>query len=274
MKGILVLTIGSALAAAQVGYATTPAPGQHFDCSDGGDSSCAADDTGCVSNTANHLKCSSKIGKALAKAVKGVITCHGKQATMRFKGSSENGAGTSEENCEDNPGNSAKSKLDDTLTKLAASGICDPAQLTDAALEESVLFGTGPTSLDGQNGQVFCDSTSGAMIGDDDSGWVANNADNLKCELTVGKMVAKFVAYASKCHDKMNKLFFKAVDFDEEFCEDGIGLAKFNQQRDKLALLAICPPCLDSASIDALGASVESQVETANQLVYPCNLGP
>jgi len=59
---------------------------------------------GCVSNQKGHLGCSSKIGKAFAKAVKSVITCHSKQATMRFKGSSENGAGTSEENCEENPG--------------------------------------------------------------------------------------------------------------------------------------------------------------------------
>jgi hypothetical protein len=280
MKGMLTVAIGATLVFARIGLATPPGPGQHFDCTDGGDSSCATDDTGCVSNQKGHLGCSSKIGKAFAKAVKSVITCHSKQATMRFKGSSENGAGTAEENCEENPGNSAKGKLDGALTKLAASGICDPVQLSNAAAEEAVLFGAGPGSLDGQNGDVFCDSASGALIGDDDSGSVPNSADNLKCSITVGKMVAKLVAFAAKCHDKMNKSFFKAVDFDEELCEEtnpvshAGALDKYNQQRDKLATLGICPPCLDSTHLDALSASVLGQVETANQLVYPCNLFP
>ena len=113
MKGMLTVAIAATLVFARIGLATPPGPGQHFDCTDGGTSSCAADDTGCVSNQKGHLGCSSKIGKAFAKAVKSVITCHSKQATMRFKGSSENGAGTSEENCEENPGNSAKGKLED-----------------------------------------------------------------------------------------------------------------------------------------------------------------
>ena len=280
MKGTLTVAIGAVLVVARMGLATPPGPGQHFDCSDGGTSSCASDDSGCVSSTPSHLKCSSAIGKAFAKAVKSTISCHAKQATMRFKGSSENGAGTSEENCEDNPGNSAKGKLDAMLTKLASSGICDPTQIADAALEESALFDPGPTSLDAQNGDVFCDSASSALIGDDDAGSVPNSANNLKCAVTVGKMIARVVAAVAKCDDKMNKSFFKVRDFDEETCEttDPVSHAgafdKYNQQRDKLAGLGICPPCLDSAHLDALGASVLSQVETANSLIYPCNLGP
>src|SRR5262249_46409481 len=160
------------------------------------------------------------IEKAFAKAIKSVIVCHSKQATMRFKGASENGAGTSEENCEGNPGNSAQGKLDGTLAKLTSTtGLCDPQQLANAAAEEGGLFGTGPGSLDSQNGDVYCDSTSGSMIGDDDAGWVANDANGLKCEITVGKMVAKLVDFVGKCHDKMNKSFFKALDFDEDACE-------------------------------------------------------
>ena len=34
--------------------------------------------------------------------------------------------------------------------------------------------------------------------------------------VTVGKMLSKLVAFVVKCHDKMDKSFFKAVDFDEE----------------------------------------------------------
>jgi hypothetical protein len=277
MKAYLAIAIGYLVFSARVGLATPPSPGQQFNCSDGGDTSCAADDSGCVSNTSGHLKCSSAIGKAFAKAVGSTIKCHAK---MRFKGSSENGAGTSEENCEENPGNSAKGKLDSTLAKLTASGLCDPAQLSGAAAEEAVLFGNGANSLDGQNDDVFCDSASGALIGDDDPGWVPNDADNLKCALTVGKMLSKLASSAIKCHDKMNKAFFKAKDFDEELCEElnptssAGALDKYNHQRDKLATLGICPACLGTAQLDALAVSALGQVDTANVLVYPCNLTP
>jgi hypothetical protein len=279
MRSVLIVVFGSALAVARVGLAAPPGMGQHFDCSDGGTSSCANDDTGCVSNTAAHLKCSSKIAKSFAKAVGSVIKCHIKQVQMRFQGASITGAGTSEENCEENPGNSAKSKLDKALTDLATSGLCDPAQLSDAALEESVLFGTGPGSLDGQNGDVYCDTTSGAFIGDDDTGHVPNGDNGLKCALTVDKAVIKLVGAVIKCHDKMNKSFFKAADFDEEACEvtnafHTAAVDKYNKVRDKLGVLGICPTCLSSAGIDAIGANALSQLETANQLAYPCNLGP
>src|SRR5262249_41480559 len=129
---------------------------------------------------------------------------------MRFKGASIQGAGQSEENCENNPGNSAQGKLDATLAKLAP--LCDPAQLAAAGVEEGVLFGAGPSSLDSQNGDVYCDSASMAMIGDDDAGFVPNGANSFKCEVTVDKAVIKLVASAIKCHDKMNKSFFKGVD--------------------------------------------------------------
>jgi hypothetical protein len=194
---------------------------------------------------------------------------------MRFKGASVTGAGNSEENCEENPGNSAKGKLDVALGKLSSSGICDPAQLANAGLEESVIFGSSALSLDGQNDQVFCDSTSGAMIGDDDAGWVPNSAANLKCALTVDKMVSKLAVFAIKCHDKMNHAFFKGLDFDEESCEEtnashAGALDKYNQQRDKLAALAICPSCLNSAALDALSTSILSQIDAGNTVATPC----
>src|SRR5262245_59855047 len=278
MMRIVATVAGATLLGVTLAWATPPGPGQPFDCSAGGTTSCATDDTGCVSNTFNHFKCSSKIGKAFAKAVNGVISCHAKQATMRFQGSSINGAGTSEENSEENPGNSAKGKLDAALAKLTASGLCDTIQLANAATEEAILFGASPLSLDGQNAMAYCDSSSAALIGDDDSGFVPNDANMLKCEVTVAKAVGKLVAAAIKCHDKMNLSFFKGVDFDEEGCEETIpfksALAKFNKVRDKLAGLAICPSCQDTASLDAEAASALSQLDTANAIAYPCGLAP
>ena len=53
-----------------VALATPPGSGQHFDCSDGGTSSCATDDTGCVPDSKDHLKCSDSLSKAFATAIK------------------------------------------------------------------------------------------------------------------------------------------------------------------------------------------------------------
>jgi hypothetical protein len=278
MKRVFALAIGGIFLSAGAGLATPPGPGQHFDCSDGGTTSCATDDTGCVSGTKAQLKCSSKIGKAFAKARVDAAKCHIKQATMRFKGSSESGAGTSEENCELNPGKSAKGRLDKTLTRLTDAGICEPLQLANAAAQEAVLFGAGPGSFDGQNGNIYCDATSGVLIGDDDPGWVAADVDMLKCETAVAKALYKLVKAAIKCHNKMGSSFFKGNDFDEEACEmtnpisTRGALDKFNNKRDKLALLGICPPCLDSATLDTLAANAIADLDTGNESTYPCGL--
>jgi hypothetical protein len=280
MRSTFAISIGTVLFVARASMAVPPGPGQPFDCSGGGTTSCASDDTGCVSDTADHAKCASAIGKAFAKAVGTVIKCHGKQATARFKGTDAATAAAAEEACEETSPSSAKVKLDAALAKLSSSGKCSATQLSNAGLEESVIFGSSPLSLDGQNNQVFCDSTSGLLIGDDDTGSVPNSADNLKCALTVGKMVSKLVASTIKCHDKMNKAFFKGLDFDEESCEEtnsvshAGALDRFNQQRDKLAALSICPPCLDSSALDTLAANALAQVDAANAIGYPCNLGP
>jgi len=278
MNRVVVSAIGGIFFTAGVALATPPGPGQHFDCTDGGDTSCATDDTGCVSNTKANLKCSTKIGKAFAKARVSAMKCHIDQAEARFQGTSENGAGTSEENCERNPGNSAKGKLDKALADLADGGTCAPVLLTNAALEEDEIFGAGPDSLDAKNVEIYCDSSSGVLIGDDDTGWVAATEDMRKCETTVAKALSHLVKSVIKCHDKMDSKFFNGKDFDEETCEMVVppstkgALAKFNKKRDQLALLGICPACLDSTTLDAMAAEAINELDTENGSTYPCGL--
>ncbi|HLK11940.1 MAG TPA: hypothetical protein VKW76_11205 [Candidatus Binatia bacterium] len=253
---------------------TAPGPGEAFDCSTGGTTSCATDDTGCVSNTKNHAKCSSAIGKAIGKAVGAVIKCHSKQAQALFKGADETQTNQAEEICEQG----AKAQLDQAITKLTGLNICDPIQLTNEATEESVLFGV----LDSQNSSTYCDSASEALIGDDDTGWVPSSANSLKCEQTVGKNIAKLVAAVLKCHDKLNGSDFKGKDFDEESCEmtnpsQKGALDKYNQQVTKLLGLNICPPCMannNGQGMNDLAANALSQLDGSNSILYPCNLGP
>jgi hypothetical protein len=280
MKGLLGVAIGGIflMGAGGVAFATPPGPGQHFNCSDGGTTSCAADDSGCVSNTKNHKKCSSAIGKAFAKAINAVIKCHCKQATARLNGATESAADSDEEACEQGPngGKSAKEKLDAAIAKVTP--ICDSIQITFAGAEESVLFGGSAQGLDSMNGNTFCDSASGAMIGGDDAGFVPNSKDNLKCDCSVAKNVGKLVAAAIKCHDKMNGKFFAGKDFDEEACEevDTNGKAahqKFTAAEMKLIAKGICPGCQSAVDQENQAVNALGTVDSANVIGYPCNLG-
>jgi hypothetical protein len=256
-------------------FAAPPGPGQHFDCSDGGDTSCAADDEGCVPADVPAYKCSSIAARIIAKAVKGATACHAKQATMRFKGSSISGAGTSEENCENNPGKSVRSIFDAGVSKLSSFG-CDPGLVSGVTTYGNGLFGSGPGSFDGGNALVYCDSSSAAFIGDDDTGWVAADPGILKCELSVAKGLAKLQATTSKCHTRMAAYLLKGGDFDEEACEEIApgtfkgGLERFDALRDKLVAAGICPPCLDAAAMDALAASTIAREDTNNDVAFPC----
>lgn len=262
-----VLLAGGALAA-------PPGPGQHFDCSDGGTSSCATDDQGCVPADKVALKCSSTAAKVIAKAVKGATSCHAKQAQMRFQGSSINGAGNSEENCEGNPGKSVQSNFDAGVARLTTLG-CSPGLIAGVTGIGTTLFGSGAGSFDGDNGNVYCDSSSGALIGDDDTGSVAATAGMLKCEIAVAKGLAKLQATASKCHVKMAASFLVARDFSEEDCEEVSlagkgGLAKFNALRDKLVAAGICPPCLGASAMNGLAASIIATEDGNGAVYFPC----
>jgi len=287
MKRLLAATLGSLLLLTAGGaIAVPPGPGKHFDCSDaGGATSCATDDTGCVPgskdnpsapNVAATLKCADAIAKAFSKAVTSVIKCHKKQADAVFKGSP-----VDDEACETGPNNgkSAKEKLDAAIAKV--SSLCTSSELTFAAAEEATLFAdkTNPLSLDAQNGSVYCDSTSGALIdpSGDDAGWKPNSGNELKCADTVGKELGKLVAGAIKCHIKMADQFFAGKDFDENVCEENdpakgkSALQKYNAAMTKLTAKGICSqPCLSQANRLALGPNILSQVEAANVLVYPC----
>src|ERR1043166_6517248 len=97
-------------------FAAPPGPGQHFNCSDGGSSSCATDDTGCVSQTKDDPsnptvkteKCGDGLAKAFGKAIAAVGKCHKSQITAAFKAQ----APQDDEACEEsNGGKSAKEKL-------------------------------------------------------------------------------------------------------------------------------------------------------------------
>ena len=101
MKGILGLAVSGIffLGAGGAFAQAPPGPGQCFDGATNGSGfsgcddankcatdtpTCAADDTGCVPDTADHEKCSAAVVKIFTNAIKCVIKCHCKQATALF----------------------------------------------------------------------------------------------------------------------------------------------------------------------------------------------
>jgi len=235
-----------------------PGPGQPFD----------DDDGGCVPDTTAHRKCSETLGKAFAQLISAVVTCHDRQARAAFASSSFD-----EEACE----GKARERLE--VTFLALAPLCSPTQLTLAADEETALLdASNPGSLDAQNGDVFCDSTSGTALdpSGDDAGWVPATADALWCARGVGKNLAKLAQAALRCHSKMAYSFYTARAFDEEACEEFDPLAhrgardRYSQRVAKLIAHGGCPPCLDDVQQEALALRAVGQIDSDNGRLYPC----
>ena len=228
------------------------------------------DDAGCVPDSRDHLKCAENLAKLFAKTIDAVTKCHRKQADALVKGDAT--ANSDEETCEESDPvhhASAKEKLEAAIGDIGAKGICSSTQLTGAMLEESALLGY----LEAKDGDVYCDPTSGSMIGDDDAGFVPNNHDALRCADAVGKGIGKLMGRVLRCHAKAPHSMFAGVSFSEEGCEEtdaDSALAKFDHLRDALASNGSCPACLDSAHLDTLASNGISFLDTANDLIFPC----
>lgn len=271
--------------------------------------SCDADDSGCVSDTKNHMKCSATIGGLFCKLVSCVLNCHKKQADARFKGATQDAADAAEDTCEIGGAKSCKGKLDAAIAKLTSAAICDPQQLTNAASEEAVLVGHPspiPTlSLDGQNSLAYCDSTGGAQFIEDtdceggtnngnectadtdcpgggkclreDTGWVPKDKGSLACEDALTKANAALVCCTIKCHTAMNSKFFAGKAYNEEACEESSNPAgkgchdKFNKVRDKTIAKGLCTAaCNNAAGWNANAANSIGTVDGANVIAFPC----
>jgi hypothetical protein len=258
MNRILTLTAAAVLAATVV----LAGPGDPF----------GGDDTGCVPDTADHLKCELKMARSLAKITRGTTGCHDKQAAAGF-----DGAGFGEPGCEQ----AVQAKFDKVLGKLGVAGICPQAVLDNAAAAAAILLAdrtqTDPPSMDAFNGSFFCDSTSGALLStvsgdneDDDAGWIPATEEHLKCEAGVAKNVAKlWLGIVAKCHVKAAKYGFVDIAFDEEACE-GVLRAKYDSAQGKLVALGICPPCLDATAQAALADEVEGRADQENGDTFVC----
>jgi len=219
---------------------------------------------GCTPASSTADKCEGKVATAFSKLIGAVIKCHIKQADSVFKAKSFD-----EEACEQTDAvKSAQAKFDKSITKLAAT--CAPALITSANSLRDALM-SGPSSLDAQNGAIYCDSASGARLdpSGDDAGWKPNSQDNLKCADGVAKNVAKLVKDLLTCHRKKADGDFKAKFFDIAACETK-ATGKYDGRGAKLTSAALCPGCLDTTGQNTLRDVTALQLNAYDPQVFPC----
>jgi hypothetical protein len=256
---IVAISLTASVAAAQLG----PGPGQPF----------GGSEAGCVPAARALLSCADRLTRAFKTLVAAATTCHSRQADARYEEVYFAGppAGDDEE-CE----NAAGAGFDKILNSLAASGKCSgSAVLSLAATEAGVLLAdqSQPLSLDARSGALYCDPTSAAPIdpGGDDGGFVPSTAANLSCSDRVGKNLATLTGRVLRCHQLAAHRDFAQTSptFDETACE-ATALARFDTASAPLSGSGNCPACLSAAAQHSLASSVVSELDAANNAVYPC----
>ena len=152
MKRLLAIALGAVCLIALVARIHA-GPGQPF----------GGDDTGCVPDSTDHLRCANTVTRAFSSLVSSVIRCHRRQAMARMKGQTFD-----EESCEEatpsSGGRSAEERFNARISRIAPH--CSAAQIAGAnSLRDTLLASkTNPSSLDALNGTVYCDSATGSMI--------------------------------------------------------------------------------------------------------------
>src|SRR5438477_550310 len=259
MKRLLAIALGAVCLIALVARIHA-GPGQPF----------GGDDTGCVPDSTDHLRCANTVTRAFSSLVSSVIRCHRRQAMARMKGQTFD-----EESCEEatpsSGGRSAEEKFNARISRIAPH--CSAAQIAGAnSLRDTLLASkTNPSSLDALNGTVYCDSATGSMIdaSGDDAGWVPASTNFARCENMVGSNLGRLVSQVIRCHSVFAKNNFLAKPFDEESCEN-VAQGRYNSAADKLTAMGICPLCQSNANQKATGSSLITQFDNANASMYPC----
>jgi len=219
---------------------------------------------GCTPSSSTADKCEGKVATAFSSLIGNVIKCHYKQADAVFKGKAFD-----EESCQENdPSKSAKAKFDKSIGKLVPT--CAPALITSANMLRDALL-SGPSSLDAQNGSIYCDSASGVHLDPtgDDAGWKPATQDNSKCADGVAKNIAKLVKDLLTCHRKKADADFKAKFFDIAACETK-GSGKFDTRGGKLTSAGLCPTCLNTAGQNTLRDITALQLNAYDPQVFLC----
>jgi hypothetical protein len=231
------------------------------------------DETGCAANTSGGNSCARSANSLISKLRLGLNKCHLAQAKAAFAAGTGSAAiSADEEACTDK----WETYFNDKLALLAAKG-CDAGMLANATARRDVILGdqTVAGSMDALNGSLFCDATSGNEIdpGGNDGGWIPSSSSHFKCSYTLGKAFADLEWKQQGCHYKLANSIFRSRTYDEAACEDAgpkSGLGKFEARMSKYIASGICPSCIDTASVNALGTSIIADNNANLEEVYVC----
>jgi hypothetical protein len=198
-----------------------------------------ADDAGFVPPDATIFACENTVEKHFAKLIGGTGACHLIAARMGVRGKAFD-----EEACETN----ARARYD-----RATAGLTGCPSCLDAGGYAAAEMGRIDTVI---STLVYCDSTSGALLGDaDDLGWVPADATRARCQNRTARRLGHLAETLVGCHIRLAATAFRSGtpdDATEDACESD-ALTKYDAA---VAALNGCPPCLDATHRASLGAVV------------------
>lgn len=214
---------------------------------------------GCPPGDTTADKCQTKVAKATGKLLAAIVTCHVKEADGAFKGTPFD-----DEACESqDPAKSALAKYQKSVAKLLPTCPSAVVAATQAAIDALL---SGPSSVDAQNGLVYCDPSSGTPIGGDDAGFVPATSASSKCADGVAKAGAKLGAAVVGCRSKALDLAFKGKTYDLAGCLSK-ALTTFGTATGKLTG---CAACLSAAQKTAVGDAMRAQADALIGGVFVC----
>ncbi|HVM97568.1 MAG TPA: NF038122 family metalloprotease, partial [Candidatus Acidoferrales bacterium] len=212
------------------------------------------DDSGFIPPDAGTETCEVGVANNVKNLEACIEGCHITASTKAFKLKMFD-----EESCE----TSCRNHYNNKQTRLLTPATC-PACLD--ATHQTSLADSVQSDLDTNNGTLFC--SGGTALGDDDSGFIAPDADTLACETGVANNLKKLNLCLRKCHVNAAIKAFKGKPFDEEGCEENDPKkscrAKYDTKQAKLVNAGTCPACLGAAQQAALADQALSNLDAGN----------
>jgi hypothetical protein len=185
---------------------------------------------GCRPPTKRTARCADTVAKRAARLEASIIKCHRKAAAAGLRGRSFD-----EETCEA----TARSKYD--------AGVKKPEDCPPCLVAADIAAAATTHIERTMSAVVYCDTASGAPLGDADDGGFVPTVNTAKCEDGVARAVAKLAGMLTKCHVRTAGAAVAGTSFDEQGCETGAA----SRYDTATATLSGCPPCLDLAGARA-----------------------
>jgi uncharacterized delta-60 repeat protein len=212
------------------------------------------DDAGFVPPDASAGNCEAKVAKAVAKLAGAIVKCHVKAADAATEAASFD-----EEACEA----AERGKYDRATAALSGCPACTVANL--GAVRDRT-----ESVLDSLNGAAYC--AGSVPLGGDEFGFVAESAQEGKCEDKFAKHMSRLFGALVACHTKSSRAALAGTSVDEEACEAPVK-AKYDEATRALTGCGSCTADNAATVRDQverlLDRDVSGDVYCAGTMVFP-----